>query len=102
MTGSPEARVSALARRWWHAELCRGGSFRGGGPEGLRLGVRPRDVAGGAVLGQQFAQRRGDALAFVDRQRAPPPEQAAGSGVDDLGRLAPVGLGSDVERGPGI
>src|SRR6266567_8652108 len=71
-------------------------------PEGLRLGVRPCDVAGGAVLGQQFPQRRGDALALVDRQRAPPAEQAAGSGVDDPGRLAPVGLGPDRERGPWI
>src|SRR5215468_5865608 len=70
-----------------------------GSPEGFGLGVRPGDVARGAVLGQEFPQRRGDLVALVDGQRATPAEPAAGGGVDDLGRLAPVGLGPDTQRG---
>src|SRR5215470_1331049 len=68
-------------------------------PEGLGLGVCPGHVARGAVLGQEFAQRRGDPVALVDGQRAAPAEPAAGSGIDDLGRLAPVGLRPHTERG---
>src|SRR4029077_2307137 len=47
-------------------------------PEGHRRSVGPGDVAGGAVPGDQFPQRRRDAVALVDRERAPPPEAAAG------------------------
>src|SRR5690349_22780098 len=68
-------------------------------PEGLGLGVCPGNVARGAVLGQEFPQRRGDLVALVDGQRAAPTEPAAGSGVDDLGRLAPVGLRPHIKRG---
>src|SRR5215471_6634758 len=68
-------------------------------PEGFGLGVSPGDVARGAVLGEQLAQRRGDWVAFVDGQRAAPAEPAPGSGVDDPGRLAPVGLRPHIERG---
>src|SRR5215813_12365497 len=62
-------------------------------PEGFGLGICPGDVAGGAVLGQEFPQRRGNRVALVDGQRAAPAEPAAGSGVDDLGRLAPSSVG---------
>src|SRR5215472_8104675 len=68
-------------------------------PEGHSFGVGPGDVAGGAVPGEQFPQWRRDVVAFVDGQRAPPAEPAAGCGVDHLGRLAPVGLGPHVQGG---
>jgi len=40
-------------------------------------------------------QLRRDAVALIDRDRAAPPEPAAWSRVDDLGRLSSVGLGVD-------
>src|SRR5215475_16223272 len=66
-------------------------------PEGLRRRVGPGDVAGGAVPGEQLPQRRRDAVALVDRERAPPPEAAAGCGIDHPWRLTLVGLLRDVE-----
>src|SRR5712691_2889823 len=41
--------------------------------------------------GTQLGEHRRDLRAGVDGQRAPPAEPAAGSRVDDLGRLAAVG-----------
>src|SRR5215469_16950944 len=70
-----------------------------GSPEGFGLGVRPGDVAGGAVPGQEFPQRRGDLVALVDGQWAAPAEPASGRGVDHPGRLAPVGFRAHSERG---
>src|SRR5215831_14235878 len=73
-----------------------------GSPEGFGLGVCPGDMAGGAVRRQEFPQRRGDLVAYVDGQRATPAEPAAGGGVDDLGRLAPVGLRPHPQRRPRV
>src|SRR5215831_8110760 len=61
-------------------------------PEGFGLGVCPGDVARGAVVAEELPERRRALVALVDGQRAAAAEPAPGSGVDDLGRLAPVGL----------
>src|SRR5215831_11091702 len=65
--------------------------------KGLRHGVGPGDVAGGAVPGDQFPQCRRDVVALIDGERAPPPEAAPGCGVDHPWRLTLVGLLRDVE-----
>src|SRR5215831_16776337 len=67
-------------------------------PECLGRGVGPGDVAGGAVPGDQFPQGRRDLVALIDGERAPPPEAAAGGGVDHPRRLTHVGLLRDVEQ----
>src|SRR4249920_815909 len=66
--------------------------------EGLRHGVGPGDVAGGAVPGEEFPRLRRDPVALVDGERAPPPEPAAWHRIDDPGRLAAVGLRAHPQR----
>src|SRR5215831_8347520 len=70
--------------------------------KGLRHGVGPGDVAGGAVPGDQFPQCRRDVVALIDGERAPPPEAAAGRGIDHPWWLTHVGLLRDVEVRTGV
>src|SRR5215470_18011408 len=92
------ALALAARRPGWQLVPC----GRSPSPEGHRRGVGPGDVAGGTVAGDQFPQRRRDAVALIDRERAPPPEAAAGRGVDHPRRLTPVGLLRDMELSAGI
>src|SRR6266516_1188420 len=91
--------LALMARRpGWRPVPC----GRSPSPEGHRRGVGPGHMAGGTVPRDQLPQGRGDLVALIDGERAPPPEPAAGCGVDHPWWLTLVGLLRDVEFRAGV